>query len=51
MLQDEHDLEQGGGRGVSLRLELGDQLLEGEVLVGLGVQGHVPDTVKQLLEG
>ena len=36
----EHDLKQGVDGQVPLRLQLLDQPLEGEVLVGVGIEGH-----------
>ncbi|MNM96847.1 hypothetical protein D3C81_1093390 [compost metagenome] len=46
----EHDLEQRVVAEVALRLQGLDQLLERQVLVGLGLQGGGFDLVEQLLE-
>ncbi|MNJ66504.1 hypothetical protein D3C77_625860 [compost metagenome] len=42
-----HDLEQRRAAGVALKLEGFDQLLERQVLMGLGTQHYRPDLLQQ----
>jgi hypothetical protein len=50
VLQDEHVLEERAVAERPLRLQQLDQLLEGHLLVGQPVQGHLADPVQQLAE-
>ena len=47
VLQQEHDLEQGGVAGVPFRFEDVDQLFERDVLVGVGFEGGAADALQQ----
>jgi hypothetical protein len=49
--QGENHLEEGRIAQVALGLELVDELLEGQVLVGLGVEGHVAHPPQEFAEG
>jgi len=46
----EHDLEEGAVGGVALRVELLDELLEGQILVGEHAEGALADTGEELAE-
>ena len=50
VLEHEHGLEDRRLRKVALRLELGHQLLERQILVRIGVQGRAPGAAQQLAE-
>ena len=51
VLQHAHDLEERVAAHVALGLHLLDQLLEGQVLVGVGAQRHLAHPRQQLAEG
>jgi hypothetical protein len=50
-LQIEHHLEQGRLSEAPLRPQLGDQLLERQVLVGVGAERHLAIAAEPLEEG
>ena len=50
VLERQHHLEQRRAGEVALRVQLVDQLLEGEVLVGVGPQAHLPHLAQQVAE-
>jgi hypothetical protein len=50
VLEGEHDLEQRRAARVAPRLEVLDDALEGDLLVGEGPQGHLPHPAQQLAE-
>ena len=47
VLQDQHDLEQRRAGQLALRLQLVDHLLERDVLVGVGAEGHLARAAEQ----
>ena len=51
VLQGEHHLEQGVAAQAALRLQLLDELLERQILVGVGLEGRLADAGQELPEG